>query len=161
MTLEVLVKQLGATLKSQQLLLATAESCTGGGLSYWITSIPGSSDHFECGFVTYSNAAKVNMLGVNPNTLEKYGAVSKETACEMALGALKNSKADISIATTGIAGPDGGSQEKPVGTVWTAWAKQDGFLEVEKNIFGGNRRDIQERTIENAINRMIALLFRD
>src|SRR3990167_5136864 len=116
MNLEPLAKELGTTLKPRGLLLATAESCTGGGLSYWITSVPGSSDWYERGFVTYSNAAKIEMLGVRSATLEKFGAVSEEIAREMALGALAHSKANVSIAVTGIAGPDGGTPDKPVGT---------------------------------------------
>lgn len=109
-------------LTERGLHLVTAESCTGGGLSYWLTSVPGSSHWFDRGFVTYSNAAKVAMLGLDPQALETNGAVSEETALAMAKGALLHSRADCAIAITGIAGPEGGSADKPVGTVWIAWA---------------------------------------
>src|SRR3990167_3251020 len=107
----------GIALKKHHLTLATAESCTGGGLSYWLTSVPHSSQWFERGFITYSNAAKIELLQVNPATLETFGAVSEPTAREMAEGALKHSQAKLSIAITGTAGPDGGTALKPVGTV--------------------------------------------
>ena len=119
-SLATLAQAVGEALKKNNLSLATAESCTGGGLSYWVTSIGGSSHWFERGFVTYSNEAKVEQLSVNPTTIENYGAVSEQTACEMAEGALANSNADITVSITGIAGPNGGTPEKPVGTVWIA-----------------------------------------
>src|SRR3989344_8581933 len=118
--LEQLCIQLSDELKKRQWRLVTAESCTGGGLSYWITRIPGSSNWFERGFVTYSNLAKEECLGLNSQTINHFGAVSEQTVRDMAEGALRFSKAEISAAITGIAGPDGGTQDKPVGTVWMA-----------------------------------------
>src|SRR5579862_4607452 len=121
-TLEQLAKEVGERFKSRGLKLVTAESCTGGGLAYAITSIPGSSAWFERGLVTYSNISKEELLGVNPGTLATFGSISAEAAKEMAEGALRHSQAQISIALTGIAGPEGGSLDKPVGTVWIACA---------------------------------------
>jgi len=131
--------------------LATAESCTGGGLAYAITSIPGSSVWFERGFVTYSDAAKQELLGVNPQTLAQFGAVSKEVAIEMAEGVLKHAQAQVSAAITGIAGPDGGSKEKPVGTVWFAWSAQGKETKTLLVHFQGNRQEIREQAIETAL----------
>jgi nicotinamide-nucleotide amidase len=118
-----LSESLGAACRQRRLLLATAESCTGGWAAQVITHTAGSSEWFERGFVTYANEAKVEMLGVRPETLQEFGAVSQETAGEMAVGALKNSKAMFSLAITGIAGPTGGSPGKPVGTVCFAWCR--------------------------------------
>ena len=117
-----LIHKLTDLLKTRQLKIATAESCTGGLIAALLTELPGSSAWLERGFVTYSNLAKHEMLGVKPELIQTYGAVSKEVAEAMALGALAYSAANISLAVTGIAGPDGGSIEKPVGTVWIAWA---------------------------------------
>jgi nicotinamide-nucleotide amidase len=115
---------LGAALQAQRLVLATAESCTGGGIGFAVTQIAGSSAWFDRGFVTYSNAAKQQMLGVPAAMLREHGAVSEATARAMALGALARSAAQLSVAVTGIAGPGGGTRAKPVGTVWFAWAMQ-------------------------------------
>jgi nicotinamide-nucleotide amidase len=144
-------EQLGRLLKTTGKTLATAESCTGGWIAQTITDVPGSSAWFDRGFVTYSNAAKVQMLGVNPETLERFGAVSAETAVEMVEGALAHSDADVAVAVTGIAGPDGGSPEKPVGTVFIAWANKNGEARVVKKQFAGNRREIRKQTVEHAI----------
>ncbi len=157
-TVKSLVLETAQVLKQQGLTLATAESCTGGGLSYWLTSVPGSSDWFERGFVTYSNVAKVEMLSVSRTTLEAFGAVSAETAREMAEGALKHSHADLSIAITGIAGPTGGTPDKPVGTVWIACAKQDGATIEEMQIFSGDRQDIRLHAIAIALEKLIAIV---
>ena len=124
MTIADLVASLGTILQKNHYLCTVAESCTGGLIAAAITSQPGSSGWFDCGFVTYSNPSKYALLGVCPEILNTYGAVSAETALAMAEGALRNSSAHISVAVTGIAGPDGGSNEKPVGTVWFAWAGQ-------------------------------------
>ena len=115
---------LGQTLLKHQYMLTLAESCTGGMASSIITEIAGSSEWFDCGFVTYSNVAKQKMLGVSATTIEQYGAVSEETALEMALGAIKQSQANIAGSITGIAGPSGGTTSKPVGTVCFAWILQ-------------------------------------
>lgn len=147
-----LAEKLGQLLKASGKKIATAESCTGGGIAQIITEVSGSSAWFDRGFVTYSNAAKVQMLGVNQETLEKYGAVSAETAKEMVAGVLAHSEADIAIAVTGIAGPDGGTPDKPVGTVFIAWAWKNGNYKVEKKQFSGNRHLIREQTVKIAID---------
>jgi len=150
-TLEKLALDARDILKQRGLKLVTAESCTGGGLSYWITSVPGSSDWFERGFVTYSNAAKKDLLEVNTLTLDTYGAVSEQTAKDMAEGALINSAGDIAIAITGIAGPDGGSTEKPVGTVWIAMARLGFATKTLGDVYPGDRVAIRTRSIERAL----------
>jgi len=146
-----LAEQVGRLLKTNGKTMATAESCTGGWISQAITEVSGSSAWFDRGFVTYSNAAKVQMLGVNPQTLEQYGAVSAETATEMAAGVLAHSDADIAVAATGIAGPDGGSPEKTVGTVFISWKHKDGTAQVIKKQFLGNRKQIREQTVKSAL----------
>ncbi|MCK9637190.1 MAG: CinA family protein [Methylobacter tundripaludum] len=146
-----LAEQLGRKLKANGKKIATAESCTGGWIAQTITDVPGSSAWFDRGFVTYSNTAKVQMLDVSPETLEKHGAVSAETATEMAAGALAHSEADVAVAVTGIAGPDGGTPDKPVGTVFIAWADKNGEAKVIKKQFAGNRRQIRAETVESAI----------
>lgn len=153
-----LAEQLGRFLTANGKKISTAESCTGGWIAQTITDVPGSSTWFDRGFVSYSNAAKVEMLGVNPQTLEQHGAVSSATAIEMAMGALAHSDADLAIAVTGIAGPDGGTAEKPVGTVFIAWANRHGKKLVLKKQFFGNRRQIREQTVQSAIEgvRLIA-----
>ena len=145
--IEQLANEVGQLLKKYNYKLATAESCTGGGLSYFITNISGSSAWFERGFVTYSNTAKIEMLGVKENTLSQFGAVSNETAREMAEGALRKSETHISAAITGIAGPLGGAAEKPVGTVWIALAGIERNTEANKFIFSGDRQSIREQAI--------------
>jgi nicotinamide-nucleotide amidase len=146
-----LAERLGQSLKAKGHKIATAESCTGGWIAQAITEISGSSAWFDRGFVTYSNNAKVQMLGVNPQTLVEHGAVSAEVAQQMAAGALENSEADWAIAVTGIAGPDGGSEDKPVGTVYIAWQNKTGFSKVEKLNLSGNRHQIRKQTVEKAI----------
>ena len=146
-----IAERLGLSLKAAGLTIATAESCTGGWIAQVITDVPGSSSWFDRGFVTYSNAAKIEMLGVKPQTLEVYGAVSQETAIEMAFGALAHSHADRAIAVTGIAGPDGGTAEKPVGTVYIAWADNNGLTKALKNQFEGDRRQIRMQTVIAAL----------
>lgn len=142
---ESLAKEVGTLFTHFKLKLTTAESCTGGQVAEVITRIPGSSIWFERGFVTYSNASKIEMLGVKDKTLSKNGAVSEETVCEMAKGALKHSLADISVAVTGIAGPDGETETKPVGTVWFAWANKKGLIQSEKRLLSGNRITIRNK----------------
>lgn len=131
--------------------LVTAESCTGGGLAYQLTSVPGSSRWFERGFVTYSNEAKQELLGVSSVTLARFGAVSKEVALEMAEGALCHSHANLALAITGVAGPDGGSPEKPVGTVWFGVASR-GHSSAVCRWFSGDRTLIRQQAIEYAIS---------
>jgi nicotinamide-nucleotide amidase len=132
--------------------LATAESCTGGLVAAALTEIAGSSDVVECGFVTYSNRAKESMLGVPASTLKRYGAVSAETASAMAAGALAHSQADLSVAITGIAGPGGGSKQKPVGLVHFAAASRDGRRLQCRRLFGKiGRRRVRERSVAQAL----------
>ena len=141
----------GNLLKTKGLIIVTAESCTGGWIAQVITEIAGSSAWFDRGFVTYSNTAKIEMLGVKKETLETYGAVSAQTAEEMANGALSHSSADSAIAVTGIAGPDGGSADKPVGTVFIAWAYKNQPSKVIKKHFNGTRHQIRAQTVKAAL----------
>jgi nicotinamide-nucleotide amidase len=145
LTLYDAAAQLGQALKARDFMLAMAESCTGGMVAEAITSIAGSSAWFDRGFVTYSNAAKIDMLDVSSATLEKFGAVSEQTAAEMAIGALKNSAAQIAGSITGIAGPDGGSPEKPVGTVCFAWAGKNLPVTTCTHWFEGNRDSVRKQ----------------
>ena len=149
--------ELGAALKTRRLMVAMAESCTGGLVAEAITRIAGSSAWFDRGFVTYSNTAKIDMLDVDSKTLQKFGAVSEQTAMEMATGALKNSAAQIAGSITGIAGPDGGTLEKPVGTVCFAWAGQNLPVSASTQIFSGNRETIRQQA---AIYMMAGLIER-
>ncbi len=146
-----LAERLGQSLKAKSYKIATAESCTGGWIAQAITEVPGSSTWFDRGFITYSNSAKVQMLDVSPQTLEQHGAVSAETALQMVAGALVNSEADWAVAVTGIAGPDGGSAEKPVGTVYVAWQDKAGHAKVERLQLSGNRHQIRKQTVIRAI----------
>jgi nicotinamide-nucleotide amidase len=150
------VTQLAQVLITQHLRLSVAESCTGGGLAYHLTSLSGSSDWFERGIVSYSNLAKQEILGVQKTTLEQYGAVSKETAKEMAEGCLEHSAADLSLSITGIAGPSGGSPEKPVGTVWFAWTGKNFPTQTRLYHFTGDRQSIREQAIETALEILLA-----
>jgi nicotinamide-nucleotide amidase len=147
---------LGQALSARGWMLATAESCSGGLLAGVVTATPGSSAWFECGFVTYSNASKAELLGVEPSTLARYGAVSEETAREMADGAIARSRADVAIAITGIAGPDGGSDAKPVGTVWLAWRQRHGNdgVQTEIHCFSGDRETVRRRIVTVALERL-------
>ncbi len=139
--------------------IASAESCTGGLVSALITEIAGSSQVFDCGFVVYSNLAKEKNLGVSAKTLNNFGAVSEEVAKEMAIGALKNSNANLSIAITGIAGPNGGSQEKPVGLVYiSSFNDLKNNLIIEKFNFSGNRSQIRNLAVASAVEILITNL---
>ena len=142
-----LAESLGLLLQTKEWQLALAESCTGGGISQAVTEVPGSSAWFDRGFVTYSNAAKEDMLGVQTLTLERFGAVSEETALEMVMGALAHSQANLAVAVTGIAGPGGGTREKPVGTVYIACQKRGDQGVCFKRLFTGNRQLIRQQVI--------------
>lgn len=155
MELEELASNTGLLLKQKGFFLATAESCTGGWAGQVLTAVPGSSEWYERGFVTYSNVSKREMLGVNPDTLSGCGAVSIETAKEMALGAIRHSRADVSLAITGIAGPGGGSEDKPVGTVCLAWADKGGRVEAEKRLFLGDREAVRRQSVEAALQGLL------
>jgi len=150
-----LSQALGSACLQRRLLISTAESCTGGWAAQVITHTAGSSAWFERGFVTYSNDAKQDMLGVAPDTLAKFGAVSLETAAEMASGALKNSKAMFSLAITGIAGPTGGSSGKPVGTVCFAWCRTGAAAETETQLFSGDREAIRRQAVIHALSGLL------
>ncbi len=149
--LVALATQLGQCLTANGRMIATAESCTGGGIAQIITEISGSSVWFDRGFVTYSNLSKVQMLAVNPVTLEKYGAVSEQVSVEMVMGALAHSTADCAVAVTGIAGPEGGSLEKPVGTVFIAWCYKNQTAKVIRKHYLGNRHQIRTQTVKTAL----------
>lgn len=153
-----LATELGILLKNGGDVVVTAESCTGGGIAQALTEIPGSSAWFDRGFVTYSNAAKVQMLGVNSETLEVFGAVSAETAMEMVLGALENSMATQAIAVTGIAGPGGGTPDKPVGTVYIAWAASGQKAKCEKYLFAGGRSEVRQQTVIEALRGLLSCI---
>jgi len=150
--LETLADRLGRELLGRGEWLATAESCTGGWVAQSVTAIAGSSAWFDRGFVTYSNAAKVEMLGVPETTLERHGAVSEATARAMAQGALAHSRADWAVAITGIAGPTGGTPEKPVGMVCFAWAQRDGGCEALTCHFAGTRAEVREQAARLALS---------
>ncbi|HET9651708.1 MAG TPA: nicotinamide-nucleotide amidase [Usitatibacter sp.] len=150
-----LARKLGRECKARRIMVATAESCTGGGVAEAITAISGSSEWFDRGFVTYSNEAKQDLLGVSIATLRIYGAVSEEVAREMAAGALAASHAQASVAVTGIAGPGGGSAEKPVGTVWFAWASDDGAIHAERHRFKGGRAAVRRQSVQVALEGLL------
>jgi len=152
-----LAKRLGARLKRANEMLATAESCTGGWAAQVVTSAAGSSAWFERGFVTYSNAAKQELLGVRAETLRAHGAVSEETAREMARGALERSQGTIAVSITGVAGPAGGTAEKPVGTVCFAWAR-GGEVRSETRRFAGDRESIRRQSVILALEGVMRAL---
>ena len=153
-----LISRLVPALIKQNKVIATAESCTGGWISKSITDFAGSSRWFECSMVTYSNRAKVDLLGVQQNTLDTYGAVSQPVVKEMVLGLLDRCDANIGISISGIAGPDGGTEDKPVGTVWIAWAKSGVFIEAVKFQFDGNRNEVRLNGVYQAIKGVERLL---
>jgi nicotinamide-nucleotide amidase len=155
--MENLAKEVGALLKKHRQVLVTAESCTGGWAAQAVTSIAGSSDWFERGFVTYSNDAKHELLNVSKDTLKNRGAVSEQTAREMALGALARSKGTLALAITGVAGPAGGSKEKPVGTVCLAWALGES-VRSETRRFNGERESVRRQSVVRALEGVIELL---
>jgi nicotinamide-nucleotide amidase len=157
-TAEALAKQLGVLLLSGGRMLVTAESCTGGGLAELVTRIAGSSQWFERGYVTYSNAAKEELLGISSVKLEQYGAVSEQTALAMAEGALEHSHAFIAVAITGIAGPGGGTDDKPVGTVCFAWVTRSGDGNSTRIRFEGNRSQVREQACLLALQGLVDIL---
>jgi nicotinamide-nucleotide amidase len=148
----------GRRLKRAKALLVTAESCTGGWVAQAVTSVAGSSAWFERGFVTYSNASKQEMLGVRKNTLQRHGAVSEETAREMAAGALKRSRGTLALAVTGVAGPSGGSAAKPVGMVCFAWVTRRGRLRSETRRFRGGREAVRRQSVIRALEGVLEAL---
>ena len=150
MKLHVLSRKVGKALKSRSEILVTAESCTGGWVAQAVTSVAGSSDWFERGYVTYSNAAKREQLGVGRRILERHGAVSEQTARAMARGALRRARGTLAVAVTGIAGPAGGSPQKPVGTVCFAWA-QGRKIASETKRFRGGRTSVRRQSVRHAL----------
>ena len=155
--LEKLATELGAALTARGFMLALAESCTGGMAAQAVTSVAGSSAWFDCGFVTYSNQAKIDMLGVSAKTIETFGAVSEETAIEMAIGSINNSRAQIAGSVTGVAGPDGGTAAKPVGTVCFAIAHAN-LHQTYKQYFSGNREQIRNQATVFLMQQLIKQL---
>jgi nicotinamide-nucleotide amidase len=145
-------------LKERNLKLATAESCTGGWIAQAVTSVSGSSEWFDRGFVTYSNEAKKELLGVRERTLSRHGAVSREAAKEMAAGALARSRAQVSIAVTGVAGPTGGTSAKPVGTVCFAWSRKPGAMESVTRHFRGGRERVRRQSVVFALQGLLERL---
>lgn len=156
--LYLLAVNVGKILKSCQLKLVTAESCTGGGVAQAITSVAGSSDYFERGYITYSNDAKKELLGVKEGILEQYGAVSEQTAQAMAEGALQNSHAQVSIAVTGVAGPGGGTVRTPVGMVCFAVARKDAATTTVTRNFVGDRTAIREQAAKFILEKLLYIL---
>ena len=155
-----LVRELGALLLDRGETLSLAESCTGGWVGQAITGLPGSSGWFDAGFVTYSNDAKKRLLGVSPQILDAFGAVSAETAVEMAAGALERGRTDWSLAVTGIAGPTGGTAMRPVGTVVFAWAGRNGLRDSETMRFDGDRRAVRMQSVAHALQGLLKHLRR-
>ena len=153
-----LAEQVGEALKSRALMLATAESCTGGGIGEAVTRVPGSSDWYERGFITYTYVSKREMLGVKADTLEKYGAVSEPAVKEMVLGALAASHAQVAVAVSGTAGPGGGTAEKPVGTVCLSWALKGGEPLAETRQFKGDRAAVRTQAVERALAGLLELV---
>jgi nicotinamide-nucleotide amidase len=155
----VLAQKTGQFLSTHGKTLALVESCTGGLIAATLTDVAGSSAWFDRGFVTYSNQAKMDMLGVKPETLQQYGAVSAETATQMVAGALMHSNAECAIAVTGIAGPGGGTVDKPVGTVFIAWQWRGEKVQVMHKQFVGNRQSVRRQTVKVALMMCLGSLF--
>ncbi|MET3109159.1 nicotinamide-nucleotide amidase [Oxalobacteraceae bacterium GrIS 2.11] len=152
-----LAVKVGALLAEKNLLLATAESCTGGGIAHAITEISGSSSWFECGFITYSNSSKSELLGISPALIAQHGSVSEEIAAAMAEGALANCEAHVAVSTTGIAGPLGAVPGKPVGTICFAWS-MNGKTHTERLLFSGDRKVVREQTVVHALRGLLQFL---
>lgn len=155
MTLLELAEAVGIDLLKKGLMMTAAESCTGGWIAQAVTSVPGSSQWFERGFVTYTNTSKQQMLGVSADTLDTHGAVSEAVVKEMVQGALQHSEANVAIAVSGIAGPDGGSADKPVGTVWLAWQQQGVDPIATRFLFQGDRQQVREQAVYQALQGLI------
>lgn len=158
MNLRRLAEKVGAALKQHSLMLTTAESCTGGWVAREITAISGSSHWYDRGFITYTNLSKQEMLGVHEETLEAHGAVSEQTVCEMAEGALQHSHAGISVAVSGIAGPGGGTPQKPIGTVCMAWAGVGRTTRSIVKHYKGDREQVRQQAVEEALQGLLDYL---
>jgi len=155
-----LAEKVGKALLAKQWMLVVAESCTGGGIAQAITDIAGSSQWFDCGLITYSNESKIRLLHVNQDLIQQHGAVSKEVAEAMAIGALKVSRTQISVATTGIAGPAGATATKPVGTVYFGFATT-GHAHTDHKFFSGNRQAIRTQSIIHALSQLLEILKKE
>ena len=153
-----LAERVGQALKARGLMLVTAESCTGGWISEAVTMVPGSSQWFDRGFVTYTYISKREMLGVSVMTLEMQGAVSERCVREMAEGALRESRAQVAVAVSGTAGPDGGTPQKPVGTVWFAWGHKEGTIWTEVDHIPGDREAVRRQAVINALEGVLAIV---
>ena len=153
--------EVGRVLVTQHLKLATVESCTGGWIGQSLTAVAGSSAWYERGFVTYSNASKVELVGVPPEVISQAGAVSQPVVRAMARGALSHSHAELALAVTGIAGPDGGSADKPVGTVWLGWTARTGVERAEQYLFTGGREAVRRQSVIEALSGLIRFLEGD
>ena len=153
-----LLRSLADALNAKGWMLTTAESCTGGWIAKLCTDLAGSSAWFERGFVTYSNEAKQDMLGVREETLAQYGAVSEAVTAEMAVGAVLHSRAQVAVSVSGIAGPGGGTASKPVGTVCFGWALQGGKVRTATHRFEGDREAVRRQSVEYALNGVLHLL---
>ncbi len=149
------VEQLAELLKSKSWRMACAESCTGGWVAKACTDLAGSSAWFDRAYIVYSDAAKVDMLGVAPAALQRHGAVSEAVALQMAQGARRSAGVDTALAVTGIAGPDGGSVEKPVGTVWFAWSIPGQAMEAERALFSGDRESVRRQSVMHALQGLL------
>jgi nicotinamide-nucleotide amidase len=156
--LERLARQLAQLMHERKLRMTTAESCTGGWVAMALTGVPGSSEWFDRGYVTYSNQAKQEMLGVRASTLERFGAVSEQTVAEMTRGALLASGADAALAISGVAGPGGGTPEKPVGTVCFAWQLRQGEPRTAREWFAGDRQAVRRQAAAHALRILRELL---
>jgi len=152
-----LASKAGRALEARRLVLSTAESCTGGGISQAITDVAGSTAWFDCGFVTYSNASKTELLDVPAALIAQFGSVSEEVAGHMAEGALRNSTADVAVSTTGIAGPTGAVPGKPVGTVCFGWARGDTTF-TERLVFQGDRQAVREQAVAHALQGLLRFI---
>jgi nicotinamide-nucleotide amidase len=161
MDLDKEINQLKTQLIKRRLTICTAESCTGGLISKLFTDKPGSSDWFDCAFITYTNAAKKKMLGVMQSTLDNSGAVSQPTVLEMSEGAIKNSQSYVSIATSGVAGPGGGSKEKPIGMVWISWSGKNYETITECFYFDGDRDSIRYQAAQAAIKGAVKYIVKN
>jgi len=152
-----IAKKVGEAVEAKNFMLSTAESCTGGLIAATITEVPGSGDWFDCGFVTYTNTAKNDMLDVPSAVIAQFGAVSEEVAAAMASGAVANSSADVAVSTTGIAGPTGAVPGKPIGTVCFGWARGD-QVHTERLVFQGDRRAVREQAVAHALRGVVRFL---
>lgn len=156
--LSALAERIATAMLQHKLMLAAAESCTGGWIAKSLTDLSGSSAWFEAGVVSYSNEAKMSLLGVRRETLEHTGAVSEETALEMVAGALSRLNAGVAVAVTGIAGPTGGTAEKPIGTVWIGWQRRGSAARAQLFHFAGDREAVRRRTVAVALEGVLAML---